>query len=129
MGLYLAALCGLWNVIFMPLQVCFNIKFEGVILAMEVVTILVYLGRCGFYCWEYSKEPPGRAKVIKGLIAAHLALIAFPFAWVFTAFPDTEQVIVVIFSLIRVFHPRPFFLIFTKLTKQYLNWQNWLRII
>jgi hypothetical protein len=115
-------MCALWNCIFIPLQVCFSIKFEGVFLFMEIVTIVVYLGRSAFCCWECVKLPPGRARIIKAVVASHLALIAFPFAWVFTAFPDTEQVIIVIFSVIRIFHPRPFFLIFKKLTKQYLNW-------
>ena len=38
-----------WNIWFIPLQFSYKIKFDGIYLAMEIITILVYLADIGFY--------------------------------------------------------------------------------
>ena len=39
----------LWNLIFIPLQIAFEIKFEGIFLAFEVLTMFYYISRASWY--------------------------------------------------------------------------------
>jgi len=39
----------LWNLFFIPLQFAYKLKFEGVFLAFEILTIMAYLMDLAFY--------------------------------------------------------------------------------
>jgi hypothetical protein len=95
---------------------------------MEVLSIVIYLIRCGTFCYEYTKATTSHERVRAATYAAYLALIAFPFAWLFSLLSNQNRAVVVVLSLIRIINPRPFLIIFRRMVKKYLNFQNWLRI-
>lgn len=44
-----------YNLVFIPLQFAFNIRFRSVFLVMEIVTIVVYLVEMGIRIYKYKR--------------------------------------------------------------------------
>jgi len=86
-----------------------------------------YICWASWYLLNGIKEKNTEEKLKKLLLAAHLMLITFPFALLFSFEPGSRP-LVVILSLIRIIHPLPFTRFFSYLTKEYLSLQNLLRI-
>jgi hypothetical protein len=116
----------LYNYIFIPLQLAFEIQFTGAILMMEVITILVFLLRFvqGSYRYNHETKPTPLLYIVRCTLAA------FPFALIFSTTDTLDpRSLIVIVSLLRLNLPKPLVQLFRYLSNKKMTWNDALRIL
>lgn len=114
---WLLLLATIYNLIMMPLVFGFQMRFQGVILAFEVLTVLVYVI---YLALDWSKLP--------GWQIAHRIVVTFPFAWVCDALSAPHWTLTIL-ALLRLTDISPLFQLLTSLKARNCNWVNVLRVL
>jgi hypothetical protein len=122
---YVVVLFKYWNLIFAPLQIAFEYEYRGAILAMEVLTLLVYTIDI-YNCWKEVK----RASVLRHVTLVQKAAVLFPFALIFSEVKVRDpRTVVVIFSLLRILDLTPMLRVAQQFLKRYMKFLDFQRIV
>ena len=120
----------LWNIIFMPLQLAFNINFRNGYLLLEIITIIFYSVMSIYYSSLYAWTKSNFTKFIKTknpkiylFYSIYHLIIAFPFAMIASLTSENpSKLVLAICCYIRISNAYFIFLLFRNLKQRKIYW-------